>query len=225
MANKLNKRFEPNRPVIHPASAILGNQGGSVTVMVLMILAIMTVIGIVSSDTVVTENFIVRNVGIRKQNVGLVQSALMQGLQRFMQLNTANPNNFAFANVWINDRTITTSGAPEELINTIWYENNFTQPCLDVTNSLDANNVYMVDTMPLLTTRGENGNANLRYAVVGWQPVNLGPTSGTTSVTVGTNNPTWREGRIIAEYVSMDGTGNDNGFGLIRQELGVKQQW
>ena len=191
----------------------LDNQNGSVIVLALMLLAIMTVIGIVSSNTVVTEKFIMRNVGIHKQNASLVDSALMQGLQEFMQINTGNPNLFnPAASVWINDRNRNNPGDPEFLINTIWYETVFTQRCLNAANSTDAN------TLPLLTTRGENMNRNLRYAVVGWSPV------PGMSVTVG-GGPTWRQGRIIAEYVSLDGGGNGNGNGLIRKEMGVKQQW
>ena len=219
MANKMKQQLRPNAPAESAGPAALNNQDGSVIVMVLMILAIMTVIGIVSSNTVITENYMVRNMGIRKQNVSLVESALMQGLQEFMQLDNSNPNNFNPAlNTWINDRTITTAGAPEALINTIWYQNTFTQPCLAANNSRSNAN------LPLLATRGEGPAINLRYAVVGWQPVNLGTTGGSTSLVVGTG-AVWREGRILAEYVSMDGVGNGNGFGLIRQELGVKQQW
>ena len=59
----------------------IANQNGSVMVLALMIMAVMMVIVIASSDTVVTENFIIRNVGIHKENVNLVESALMQGLQ------------------------------------------------------------------------------------------------------------------------------------------------
>ena len=68
-----------------PASS-LGNQNGSVIVIVLMILTVMTVLGIASSDSLVTENFIVRNTGIHQQNLSLLDSALMEGLQRFMQM-------------------------------------------------------------------------------------------------------------------------------------------
>ena len=107
---------------------LIDNQNGSVIVLVLMVLVIMTLIGIASTDSLVTENFIIRNVGIHKQNASLVDSALMLGLQQFMQLDNSNPDNFDPAlNVWINDETITTAGAPEELINTIWYNPGFTQ--------------------------------------------------------------------------------------------------
>ena len=160
------------------AGQVLDNQQGSVIVLVLMVLTIMTVLGIVSSDSVVTENFIVRNVGIHQQNVSILDSALMVGLQEFMQISDADAGNFA-ANggpnsAWFNNMHNTTpaAGDPEEFINTIWYENTFTQRCLDAANSRDAN------TLPLLATRGENANGNLRYAVVGFEPVDLGSMGG-----------------------------------------------
>lgn len=214
MQNQVQPHSATDQSISHP----LDNQNGSVIVIALMVLTIMTAIGIVSSDTIVTENFVIRNVGIHKQNASLVDSALMRGLQEFMQLDNSIPNNFDPAlTVWINDRNITTVGAPEEFINTIWYETNFTRRSLNALNSNDANTLPP-NTLPLLTTRGENANDNLRYAVVGWEPV------PGMSITIG-GGPTWRQGRIIAEYVSLDAGGNDNGFGLIRQEMGVKQQW
>ena len=213
--NKNQKTTHPISPKPNPKKGHpLDNQNGSVIVMTLMVLAIMTVIGIVTSNTVVTENFIIRNVGIHKQNASLADSALMRGLQEFMQIDNSDPTNFHPAgSVWINDRTRNNPGDPEELINTIWYETNFTQRCLAANNSLAAN------TLPLLTTRGENLNDNLRYAVVGWEPV-----SG-MSIKINSGKPIMRQGRIIAEYVSADAGGNSNGFGLIRQEMGIRQKW
>jgi hypothetical protein len=201
--------------------APLYNEKGSVIVLVIMILAIMTVVGIVSSNTIVTENFIIRNVGIHKQNTSLVDSALMIGLQQFMQLDPTNGTLFDPAlNLWINDvnNNPPSIGDPEEFINTIWYETTFSQRCLDGGNSID---VAALDPniLPLITTRGEATNGTLRYAVVGWSPVPGMP------VNTGTGNPTWKQGRILAEYVSGDASGNGNGFGLIRQEMGLKRQW
>jgi hypothetical protein len=37
--------------------------------------------------------------------------------------------------------------------------------------------------------------------------------------------PIWRQGRILAEYVSADAGGKDNGFGMLREEMGIKRQW
>ena len=143
MKKKLIPNFTGDDPETHP----LNNQNGSVMVLVLMVLAIMTVIGIVSSQTVVTENYIIRNVGIHKQNISLVESALMQGLQRFMQILDNDPDNFnpnLLPNDWLNDRN--NAANP---ININWYEEYFTARCLNVNNSNIAN------TMPLLNARGK----------------------------------------------------------------------
>jgi Tfp pilus assembly protein PilX len=196
---------------------VLDNQNGSVIVLVLLVLTIMTVIGIVSSDTVVTENFIIRNVGIHKQNVSMLHSALMVGLQEFMQISDADEDNFsptADNTDWINDMNDNTI-----LINTNWYENIFSQRCLFVNNS----NIIDENALPILGVRGEAATGNLRYAVVGFGPVDLG-TSGSESLVVGAG-AVWHEGRIISEYVSADAGGNDNGNGMLRMEIGVKRMW
>ena len=191
---------------IHP----LDNPNGSVTVLVLMVLAIMTVIGIVSSDTVVTENFIIRNAAIHRQNVSLVESALMEGLQRFMQMDNNVVGNFdpILPNDWINADAGVFDNAPGI---PGWYETNFNGRVLDATNSMDAN------TMPLLAVRGENLNGNLRIALVGWGPVFGG--------SILANQVNMHGGRCVAEYVSMDAGGNDNGFGLLRMEIGLRRMW
>jgi Tfp pilus assembly protein PilX len=212
----------PMRKLVAEAASPLDNQNGSVIVLVLMVLTIMTVLGIVSSDSLVTENYIVRNLGIHQQNVSLLDSALMRGLQEFMQISDADADNFSPTGpnaVWINNasNTFPAAGDPEEFINTIWYENVFTQRCLDAGNSQDA------ASLPLLATRGENANGNLRYAVVGFGPVDLG-TSGIESLVVG-SGAVWHQGRILSEYVSADAGGNDNGNGMLRMEIGVKRMW
>jgi hypothetical protein len=204
---------------------VLADQNGSVIVMVLLMLTIMSVIGIVSSNSHVTENFIVRNLAIRKQNVFLLDSALMRGYQEFMQISDADALNFnpnAGPNAaWINDINNDPPGvgSPEEFINTIWYEDTFSQRCLGPANSRAEN------TVQLLTARGENLNGGLRYAIVGWGPVNLGTGGGSTSVSIKPNKTNWHGGRLMAEYISVDGGGNANGFGILRQEMGLRRQW
>jgi Tfp pilus assembly protein PilX len=204
---------------------VLANEDGAVIFVVLMALVTMTVIALVSSDSQITENLIIRNLAVRKQNVFLLDSALMRGYQEFMQISVANPANLnvnAGPNaVWFNDinNDIPSAGDPEEFINTIWHEEPFTQRCLVPGNSRVENSV------PLLTTRGENGNAGLRYAIVGWEPVNLGSGGGSSSIVVNPNTATWHGGRLMAEYVSVDAGGNANGFGMLRQEMGLRRKW
>ena len=87
----------------------MDNDNGSVIVLVLMVLVIMTAIGIVSSNTVVNENYVVRNAAIHRQNVNLVESALVQGLQEFMQIDNNSPLKLfdpnRLPNDWINPNT------------------------------------------------------------------------------------------------------------------------
>ncbi len=205
----------PSEPEDHRPGPI-ANQNGSVMVLALMIMAIMMVIGITSSDTAVTENFIVRNVGIHKENVNLVESALMLGLQTFMQIPDNNPDNFdpdISPIDWINNRnTAWTTGA--------WYNRGDVSTMLDANNSLDVNAPAFLAT---LATRGEAANGGLRCAVVGWEPVTYA-TGGSSSLVVG-GAAIWHAGRVLGEYVSVDGGGADNGNGMLRMELGLRRQW
>lgn len=211
------QQIPPSRPTDSDneptAFGFIGNQKGSVMVLALMIMAVMMVIVIASSDTLVTENYIIRNAGIHKENVNLVESALMEGLQLFMQIDDSDPNNFDtnIPNDWINDRGTAWTTAT-------WYNSTDVQTLLNLNNSFAAN----ADT---LTTRGEAANGGvLRYAVVGWAPVTFG-TGGSESLVV-SGKPVWHSGRILGEYASADaGLLNDNGNGRLRMELGVRRQW
>jgi Tfp pilus assembly protein PilX len=188
----------------------LANEDGSIMVLVLMVLVIMTAIGIVSSNTVITENVVIRNAAIYRENVNLVESALMEGLQRFMQIDPNDPTNYSSdtPNDWINPYSGVFDNAPGT---PGWYETNFNGRVLNANNSLDAN------AMPLLATRGENLNGNLRVALVGWDSVNLGSNK--------MGQPVMRKGLCVAEYVSLDALGNDNGYGLLRMEIGIRRMW
>ena len=198
----------------------IANDNGSVMVLALMIMAVMMVIAITSSDTVVTENFIIRNVGIHKENVNLVESALMQGLQTFMQIPDNNPDNFDpdISNTdWINNRsTAWTTGA--------WYNRGDASTILNANNSINGNeDEFGNNVIATLANRGEAANGVLRCAVVGWEPV-VYPTGGSSSLVVGAG-AIWHAGRILGEYVSVDGGGADNGNGMLRMELGLRRQW
>ncbi len=202
MVQLKNKMSFPEKVAAAPPR----DQNGSIMIITLMILAIMTVVSLMSSDTVITENFIVRNIGIYKQNVNLVEAATQEGLQELMQL-TDDPTNFdvnASASDWLNDKDAAWTQAP-------WYNT--------AGRLLDANNSRAAADLPLVNNRGENGNGNLRYAFVGWSPV-----ANASIVVSGPGTQTVRrEGRILAEYVSLDG-GNDNGFGRLRMEIGIQRQ-
>lgn len=189
------------------------NQEGSVIVIALMVLAIMTVIGLMSADTTVTENFIIRNAGIHKQNVNLVESALMEGLQDLIQIDASDPDNLSpdkASDDWIvSDDNAWTEDA--------WYDSDYANRLLDDSNSdipeLISNN--NTNSMSMLNIRGEEGAGNLRIAVVGWDSA--------PGASLKATGPTRKAGRVLGEYVSTDGGGNENGFGMLRMEIGVER--
>jgi len=115
---------------------------------------------------------------------------------------------------WLNNRTDAwTTGA--------WYDRGNFATQLNANNSLDANALpFQMDT---LTTRNEAANGVLRYAIVGWEPV-VYATGGSSSVRIG-GGAIWHAGRVLGEYVSVDGGGADNGNGMLRMELGLRRQW
>jgi hypothetical protein len=194
-----------------PADATDRNQEGSVIFIALMVLVIMTVVGLMMSQTVVTENFIVRNQGIYKQNIYMTEAALMEGLQRFMQLNAddddiVDVNNSTLA--WINS-THTTDFSTDGT--GLWYMPDSS------TRILDAGNSLPITTSQTLGDRGEAASGNLRTGFVGWLPVTM-PGGGSESLAVGANKPVWRQGRLLAEYVS------NAGGGMMRMEIGVRRK-
>lgn len=212
--NKIKKFINTPKPSISANPGFpRSNQEGSIIIIALMALVIMTVIGLISSQTVVTENFIIRNQGIYKQNINMVEAALMEGLQLFMEIEADNPdivdvNTSGLA--WINNMGNAWAA-------TDWYARDSSDRILDAGNSLAVN------TPQPLADRGEAGSGNLRYAFVGWGIVTL-PGGGSESLAVGSNDPVWRQGRLISEYVSRTGGGADHGYGLLRMEIGVRRK-
>lgn len=191
----------------------VNNQDGSIILVAMMVLVIMTVIGLMSSSTVVTENFIIRNEAIHRQNMNMVEAAMMEQLQQFMQLQPNNPN-IVDVNTsglaWINN-------IKDAWAANTWYAGDSSARILDVANSIDIN------TSQNLADRGEAAAGNLRAAFVGWDIVQL-PEGGSESLGVGANKAVWRRGRLLAEYVSRNAGGEDHGYGMLRMEIGVKRR-
>jgi hypothetical protein len=191
-------------------AAPLNNQKGSVIISALMVLVIMTVIGLISADTVVTENFILRNQGIYKQNVNMLEAAIMEGLQQFMQIpydddDLVNVNNST--NDWINDINSTA---------TDWYE---TEPSDRAAPMLETATALDITTPHALAVRGEDGGGNLLVSFVGWEIVSP-PGGGSASLKTGASQPpVIKKGRILGEYISAG-----NGYGMLRMEIGVMRK-
>ena len=187
----------------------LNNQnGGIVIVLAMMVLLIMTIIGLVSSQSVITENYIIRNQAIHKQNINMVESALMVGLQQFMQIPDDDPENFDInnpADIWLN--SIRDDWAAND-----WYDADNRELILDATNS------EPVPDSQIQVIRKEADN--IRTSIVGWETVTLAG-GGSESLRVSSSRQTsvWRRGRILAEYMS-----DQTQYGRLRMEIGIKRR-
>ncbi len=168
---------------------------GSIILVVLMVLVLLTLGGIAATDLVVTESGIVRNTAIHKQNLLLAEMAAMEGLRDILTRNDAPdlapggvgaPAWFKDIATWDNDPTVDDPG--------------------DDDNFPLTNNNSAVAAATLLDERGETAAAPLRYYFVGWRDA---PNSSLVMT-----NAQWRQGRVIAIYDSVT-------YGLASVELGV----
>lgn len=200
-----------------PGNNPISNQKGSIIVLALMVLVIMTVIGLISSDTIVTEKFIQRNQAIYKQNINMVDAAIMEGLQRFMQL----PHDDQ-ALVDLEDDTTDWFYDKDNTWVSTWYTRNSAARVLDTASAL---NITTLDTTTPrdLVNRGEDGSGNLLVGFIGWN-VPTFPGGGSESLVTGAKQPpAIKDGRIVGEYVSLDASNANNGFGILRMEIGVRR--
>ena len=70
---------------------LLKNEDGSAIVIALMILMVLTIIGVSSSNTTTVELQIVRNDGIYKQNLYLAEAAAQEAIQRIWNVSRSDP--------------------------------------------------------------------------------------------------------------------------------------
>ena len=86
------------------------NEEGSAIVVAVMILMVVTIIGVSSTNTTTVELQIVRNDGIYKQNLYLAEAAAQEGIQRIWNLSRTDP--FLLerkAPVWLNNDDMSNS--------------------------------------------------------------------------------------------------------------------
>jgi type II secretory pathway pseudopilin PulG len=205
-------------PAMRISQNPLNNQNGSVILVAIMLLALMTIIAISASSTAITESFIIRNVAIHKQNVSLVEAAALQLAQDAL-LNIREPANENLAEsspvrepYIITDTEWETSGKKDD-----WYDFGTTNIGRVLDDPDDDPTTFPQYIEPELTTdmtliedvRGDTG-APLRIALVGWESA---PGSSLRSTM-----PTRKRARVMAEYMSED-------FGMTRLELGIEREY
>jgi Tfp pilus assembly protein PilX len=80
------------------------NEEGSAIVVAVMILMVVTIIGVSSTNTTTVELQIVRNDGIYKQNLYLAEAAAQEGIQRIWNISRSDPFRLERqAPVWLNN--------------------------------------------------------------------------------------------------------------------------
>ena len=70
---------------------LLKNEEGSAMLVALMILMVLTIIGVSSSNTTTVELQIVRNDGIYKQNLYLAEAAAQEAIQNIWNISRSDP--------------------------------------------------------------------------------------------------------------------------------------
>jgi hypothetical protein len=184
--NKTTNR--QNRMLLNSGSG----EKGSVMVVVLIVLVLVTIGGRAAIRSSVTESFIVRNSAIHKQNLQLAEMAALEGFREVLTRNDAL-DLLPGAEVWIRDISLWNN---DPTVNDSENDNGF--PLTE-----DNSAVVQVST---LGQRGEAPDDPLRYYFIGWRDAPQSSLVMTTSM--------WRQGRVIGIY-------NSERFGLASIEIGV----
>jgi len=194
----------------HPGThAAIYSQEGSIILIVLMLLVMLSIIGIGSTNTSVTENQIVRNTALRKQNLHMADAAAMEVVQRVRDAGLSG-DALIFNDIrsdrsghlpWVNDMNTWPYAS--------WYDPNFVGALLNNANS-DIPMSIQNSNINLLNVRGEAANS-IRYALVGWRNV----TSGNLNLGMPGSIQILRTADILTEYLSQRN-------GIIRLTVGVR---
>lgn len=213
---------DSNRPNEMP----LNNENGSIILIVVMVLALMTILGVSATTMSSDESIIVRNVGTYKQNLYMMEAVATEGIQKIMDMDLIDPATGladlpadaqgpyssvdlfptgpgAHPHLWIRDKDDWTNTGKD----TSWYSQWQAGPVLSATNSIvpDAIN----NGITWFNNRNE-ANASIRYAFVGWNVV--------TGYSEKIGKKTRKAGKLLAEYVSDD-------YGVMRIQLGFQRDF
>ena len=195
---------------------IVQNERGTVILIALMTLALMTIIGVSAISMSTSEALCVRNIGIHKQNLWLVESSVMEGLQRVVDMEfdgaISDLNPKMTTQHWIQDDEDWKISMEKK-----WCGTTSNGPVLSADNSTVPEGVIngtAMDNM-ILSQRGELDDGNLfaapiRYALVGWDTA--------PKCTLRATTPARRSGRLLAEYVSEN-------YGILRLEIGLERKF
>jgi hypothetical protein len=164
----------------------------------------------------ISESLSVRNAGLFKQNLHLVESAVMEGLQRIADMEfdgvISDLDPHRTAQDWIiNDEEW------EITMEKKWSSATSSGPVLNASNSVVPEGIKNGTATEniILSQRGELNDdspagAPLRYTLIGWEAAD--------GCSLKTTTPVRRKGRLLAEYVSEN-------YGILRLEIGLERKF
>lgn len=154
------------------------DENGSIIVIALVVLVLMTLAGISATHMSVTESYIVRNTAINNQNLQLAESAAREGLRRI--LNRDHPADLATdSEVWMLSR----SNDPDK-------DDESELSALARGNKLEE--AKPASESAILGQRGESNT--LWYYFVGWDAAK--------GSSLKTTQPQWQAGKVVGFYNS-----------------------
>lgn len=194
---------------------IIADSNGSIIVVALLVLLLMSIVGLSATSTSVSESFIIRNAGIYRQNLNLVEAAAFEVTQDAVLVLT-DPERLSVDHPSRVDYVIAvaewTAGSPSK--NDDWYDPASLGRVLDGDGT--AFPQYRVptflDDVTMIDDVRAEGNDPLRVALVGWAPSRRGSIKQFASQAVRL------EGRVMAEYASAD-------YGVTRLEVGIEREF
>ncbi len=194
----------------------IDNQKGSLIIYTILILAILSIIGISSINSTITESFIVRNMAVQKQNIQVVDTAVLEALQVIIDMDVLDPvtglspDGFTPDDLLPSTTTVNWIHSKElwSVNDGLWYGGTVVGQIMDATNSAIPNAVTS-GALDIINGRREAAAGRLRYAFVGWDAA--------PGYSLKATQPTRRTGRILGEYVS-------DRYGVTRIQIGVEKK-
>lgn len=170
------------------------DESGSIILIVVLLLALMSIAGMMAVNMAVTESQLVRNVFIYNQNQEMAEEAASEGVQWI--LNQTDPS------------VLSPGGATPWIQSDLTFNENPSTLVLTDANSLVPTSVGPgANFAGIFNQRKNDINAYLRYYFVGWQTAPLSSMKAT--------GPRWQIGQMVGVYKSTD-------YGTARVRMGVR---
>jgi len=192
------------------AGRILSGQEGSVLIVAMLILVLMTLGGITATKRSTTESFTIRNTAIHKQNLLIAESGAMEGAGEILKTSDLSAD-------WIHDKSNWNDNPDDADVNdsdSYPLTNNNSRIPVSVENGV----------LSIIEQRGEivysGGNitdSSVRYYFVGWDHFEPPGRAESLGEVRASRHGAIRQGRVVGVY-------NSERYGNKTIEIGVRKR-